>query len=154
MRVSTIPTAAVISLPFLALATPIIPRVDVSTVVASTSTSASTDTDHDWASGGTTSFSIHQSCNSTLKAQLEKALGETVQLAQHAKEHILRWGHESPFVQKYFGNGSTAMPIGWYERVASADKSGVLFRCDDPDRNCATQSGKKTTSSLPAYLYV
>jgi hypothetical protein len=44
-------------------------------------------------------------------------------------------------VQKYFGDGPTATPIGWYDRVIAADKTGMTFRCDDPDRNCATQDG-------------
>ncbi|PKS13136.1 hypothetical protein jhhlp_000478 [Lomentospora prolificans] len=86
-------------------------------------------------------FPIHESCNITLQRQLSRAFDETITLATHAKEHILRWGDESPFVQKYFGNGSTAGPIGWYERIVSADRGSMLFRCDDPDKNCATQEG-------------
>ena len=86
-------------------------------------------------------FPIHESCNATLTAQLSRGLGETVVLARHAKEHLLRWGGESPFVQKYFGNGTTSTPIGWYERIISADRGSMLFRCDDPDENCASQEG-------------
>lgn len=86
-------------------------------------------------------FPIHESCNATLSAQLTRALDETVVLARHAKEHLLRWGGESPFVQKYFGNGTTSTPIGWYERIISADRGNIVFRCDDPDENCATQEG-------------
>jgi hypothetical protein len=64
-------------------------------------------------------------------------------LAGHARDHILRWGDESPFVQKYFGsNHSTAEPLGRYERIVAGDKTGMTFRCDDPDLNCATQEGK------------
>ena len=37
---------------------------------------------------------------------------------------------------------STAEPAGWYDRLVNGDKAGVLFRCDDPDQNCATQDGK------------
>jgi hypothetical protein len=87
-------------------------------------------------------FPIHASCNITLRRQLERGLDETVQLARHAKQHLLLHGHDSPFVRKYFGNWSTATAIGWYDRVALADKTGMLFRCDDPDRNCATQDGE------------
>lgn len=89
----------------------------------------------------TPAFPIHDSCNATLSAQLTRALDETVVLARHAKEHLLRWGGESPFVQKYFGNGTTSTPIGWYERVVAAERGGIVFRCDDPDGNCATQDG-------------
>ncbi|KAF4978544.1 hypothetical protein FZEAL_5077 [Fusarium zealandicum] len=94
---------------------------------------------YDWADGWTKKYPIHQSCNSTLRRQLEVGLDEAVELAEHAKDHLLRYGHKSEFVQKYFGNESTAGPIGWYSRIANADKTGMIFRCDDPDRNCATQ---------------
>ena len=95
-----------------------------------------------WAADTTSSFPIHESCNSTLRAQLEVALHETVLLAQHARDHLLRFGNDSALVRKYFGTGPTAVPIGWYQRVMSADRGTMLFRCDDPDRNCATQSGE------------
>jgi hypothetical protein len=110
----------------------------------SLSTSAPTET-HQWAAGWNPSFNIHESCNSSLRAQLQQGLDETVDLAQHARDHLLRWGHASRFTEMYFGNGSTAHAIGWYDRIISADKTGMLFRCDDPDGNCATQKG---TSSL------
>lgn len=97
---------------------------------------------YDWSADWKTKFPIHESCNSTLRAQLEEALDELQQLAGHARDHILRFGHKSDLVKKYFGNGTTATPIGWYDRVVSADKSGMLFRCDDPDKNCETQDGK------------
>lgn len=87
-------------------------------------------------------FPIHPSCNSTLHRQLSRALSETVVLAEHARDHILQWGRSSPFVQKYFGNGTTATVLGWYNRVISADRGTMTFRCDDPDRNCATQEGE------------
>jgi len=85
---------------------------------------------------------IHSSCNVTLRLQLETAIEETFLLAENAKKHLLYWGHESPYVKKYFGNGSTSAPIGWYERVISANKTGMLLRCDDPDGNCAAFPSK------------
>lgn len=86
-------------------------------------------------------FPIHSSCNITLHHQLSHALDETVQLAQQAKSHLLLHGLDSPLVQKYFGNYSTVAPIGWFDRVISANRGDMLFRCDDPDKNCATQDG-------------
>lgn len=123
---------------------PLVPRQETvtATVTVTKASPSSASASHDWAAGGTSSFPIHHSCNSTLRVQLENALGETVELAEHARDHLLRWGGESPFVQKYFGNASTAGPIGWYERVIAADRTGMTFRCDDPDRNCATQIGR------------
>ncbi|CAJ0550189.1 Ff.00g101190.m01.CDS01 [Fusarium sp. VM40] len=131
-------TTAAILLFGAAAATPIFGREEPSQT-KSAPQSTQTNTVYDWADGWAKEYPIHQSCNATLRRQLTTALDETVQLAQHAKDHILRYGHKSEFVQKYFGNGSTAQPIGWYDRVINADKSGMLFRCDDPDKNCATQ---------------
>ncbi|EAQ83432.1 hypothetical protein CHGG_09836 [Chaetomium globosum CBS 148.51] len=118
------------------------------TIPSSTASASSTPTPYDFTAGAVPSFPIHSSCNSTLRRQLERALDETVELAAHARDHILRFGSDSPFVQKYFGTGngtdgaalaSTAMPLGWFSRVASADRGNMTFRCDDPDENCATQ---------------
>lgn len=123
-------------------ATPIFGRAEASeTKSASQSSHTSGSSVYDWSEGWVKDYPIHQSCNATLRRQLSNALDETVQLAQHAKDHILRYGHKSEFVQKYFGNASTSQPIGWYDRVVNADKAGMLFRCDDPDKNCATQDG-------------
>lgn len=110
--------------------------------VRSATAPSSTAVPYDFASGAVISYPIHHSCNVTLRRQLERALDEMVELATHAKEHILLQGQDSPFVKRYFGNYSTAQAIGWYERVASANKIDVLFRCDDPDRNCETQEGR------------
>lgn len=131
-------TTAAILLFGAAAATPIFGR-DEPSQTKSAAQSTQTNTVYDWADGWAKEYPIHRSCNATLRRQLTTALDETVQLAQHARDHILRYGHKSEFVQKYFGNGSTAQPIGWYDRVVNADKSGMLFRCDDPDKNCATQ---------------
>ncbi|KAK4102381.1 zincin [Parathielavia hyrcaniae] len=106
------------------------------------SAASSTETTWDFRAGAVTEYPIHSSCNVTLRRQLERALDETVELAEHARDHILRWGNESPFFIKYFGtNTSTAMPIGWFSRIAAADRRDMAFRCDDADKNCATQEG-------------
>ncbi|KAJ4252860.1 Prenylated Rab acceptor protein 1 [Fusarium torreyae] len=131
-------TAAAILLFGAATATPIFGREEASQTKSAAQSTQTSDA-YDWAEGWAKEYPIHQSCNATLRRQLSNALDETVQLAQHAKDHLLRHGNKSEFVQKYFGNGSTAQPIGWYDRVINADKSGMLFRCDDPDKNCATQ---------------
>jgi hypothetical protein len=113
------------------------------TVVAPAPTSTA------WNVGAMNEYPIHSSCNATERAQLTRALGETVKLAQHAKEHILRWGNSSEIYQKYFGNATTGEPVGWYEKVVAGDKAGIIFRCDDPDENCS-QDG--TSISLFYYL--
>lgn len=97
---------------------------------------------YNWSEGWKASFPIHPSCNSTLKHQLSDALEEAIELAQHARNHLLRFGDKSDFKRKYFGNGSTAEAVGWYDRIVAADKSAMLFRCDDPDKNCATQNSE------------
>ncbi|KAK8237481.1 putative peptidase domain-containing protein [Phyllosticta capitalensis] len=120
-----------------AIASPILPPA--STEVDSAPKPDDSASIYDWAEGWTKDYTIHPSCNSTLRRQLREGLDEAVALAEHARDHLLKFGAESDFVQKYFGNGSTAPPVGWYDRIVNADKTGVVFRCDDPDRNCATQ---------------
>lgn len=120
---------------------PIDLRAETPTLTISAPIESSTNSAQQWATGWKPSFHIHESCNSSLRAQLQQGLDEAVQLSQHARDHLLRWGHQSKFTQKYFGNGSTAHAIGWYDRIIAADKTGMLFRCDDPDRNCETQKG-------------
>ncbi|CAM1510678.1 Fc.00g010130.m01.CDS01 [Cosmosporella sp. VM-42] len=132
-------TTAALLLFYGALASPIAVREESITQTVTATQASSTSEAYDWSSGWTKNFPIHQSCNSTLRHQLAAGLDETFQLAQHARDHLLHFGNKSEFTQKYFGNGSTSVPIGWYERIINADKTGMLFRCDDPDLNCATQ---------------
>lgn len=105
-------------------------------VDTTTETSTPITNVYDWAVGGATRDLIHPSCNATERLQLERALNDTMKLAQHAKEHILRFGNSSHFYVRYFGDAPSAEPIGWFERVVNADRSGMTFRCDDPDDNC------------------
>lgn len=89
-----------------------------------------------WDAGAITQYPIHSSCNATQRLQIETGLNESISLAAHAKEHILRWGNESSIYQQYFGNRPSFEPIGIYELLNSADKGHVLFRCDNPDGKC------------------
>lgn len=93
-------------------------------------------TTYDWSANWIKNFPIHKSCNDSQFNQLEQALQETQLLAAHARDHTVRFGNESKFYQKYFGDARTGEVVGWYENVVSADKSDVLFRCDDIDGNC------------------
>lgn len=89
-----------------------------------------------WNAGGVTKFPIHSSCNATQRRQIELGLAEAVELAAHAKDHILRWRNESEIYRKYFGNSPSMQAIGAFEVVVNGDKNDVLFRCDNPDGNC------------------
>lgn len=89
-----------------------------------------------WDAGAITQYPIHSSCNATQRLQIETGLNESIALANHAKEHILRWGNESSIYRKYFGNRPSFEPIGIYELLNSGDKGSVLFRCDNPDGKC------------------
>lgn len=131
-------------------ASPIAPESQTPTLSVPVPTTTPVQKLHDWTNGWQTSFPIHESCNTTLRSQLQQGLDEAVLLAQHARNHLLRWGHLSRFTQRYFGNGSTALPVGWYDRIIAADKTEMLFRCDDPDRNCETQKSKPQTPMSPA----
>ncbi|KAJ5175072.1 Major allergen Asp f 2 [Penicillium canariense] len=90
-----------------------------------------------WNEGAVTQFSIHPSCNATQRRQIELGLAEAVTLAAHARDHILRWRNESEIYRKYFGNRPTLEAIGAFEVVVNGDKDDILFRCDNPDGNCA-----------------
>lgn len=94
-----------------------------------------------WDAGGTKSVPIHPSCNATERALLQRGLDDAFKLAEHARDHILRFGNSSRFYQKYFGAAATAEPVGWYDRIVNGDKTGAWFRCDDIDENCH-QDGK------------
>ncbi|KAL6244506.1 Prenylated Rab acceptor protein 1, partial [Rhinocladiella similis] len=95
-----------------------------------------TTTSTAWDAGAVTQFPIHSSCNASQAHQLATGLNETILLVEHAKEHILRWGNKSEIYQKYFGDRPPYDAIGAYEIIVNGDKSGVLFRCDNPDGNC------------------
>lgn len=92
-----------------------------------------------WADGAVTEYQIHSSCNHTQSNQIAAGLDEAVQLARHAKEHVLRWGNSSEHYQKYFGHEPRGEVIGNLDKIVSADRAGILFRCDNPDGNCALE---------------
>jgi hypothetical protein len=89
-----------------------------------------------WDAGAVTQFRIHSSCNVTQHHQIATGLKETVILAGHARDHILRWGNTSEIYQKYFGDRAPYEAIGAYDIIVDGDKGGALFRCDNPDGNC------------------
>lgn len=89
-----------------------------------------------WDAGAVTQYTIHSSCNATQRTQIAAGLNETVLLASHAKDHVLRWGNSSTLYQKYFGQLPPYEVIGSLDMIVSADKANILFRCDDPDGNC------------------
>ncbi|KAG7104838.1 Antigen 1 like protein [Verticillium longisporum] len=137
-KMLSLQTAALLLLP-LAAASPVARAAETSvTVTVDTAPAGPTSSTYNWAEGWKANFPIHQSCNITLRTQLEVALAETMTLAAHARDHLLH-NPKSELATKFFGNQSVAGPIGWYSKVVSTDKSEMLFRCDDPDRNCATQ---------------
>ncbi|KAK0653796.1 Major allergen Asp f 2 [Lasiodiplodia hormozganensis] len=131
-------SALLASLAFNPLASAAGPRArrEVVTVTETVTGSNPGATPFNWAAGATTDYPIHSSCNATERALLTKGLNEAIKLAQHAKEHVLRFGNSSEFYTKYFGEAPTGEVIGWYERIVSADRGGIWFRCDDIDGNC------------------
>ncbi|KAI0413190.1 putative peptidase family-domain-containing protein [Xylaria grammica] len=112
-------------------------RQDVVTVTQTIVSPVPQPSVYDWAAGATTAYRIHSSCNATERALLSRGLGEAVALAAHAKDHILRFGNSSEFYSKYFGASPTAEVVGWYDKIVSADRGGIWFRCDDVDGNCS-----------------
>lgn len=87
-------------------------------------------------------FPIHSSCNGSQKMQLQGGLFDLKRVTRAAADHLLLHGNSSELFVTYFGEaGDPAVPLGIYERILNGDKSKALLRCDDPDRNCATQIG-------------
>ncbi|KAL9117882.1 MAG: hypothetical protein Q9187_005577, partial [Circinaria calcarea] len=122
------------------LSSPLQAREVVVTVGQQTVVAASTPSPaaFQWDSGAVADIPIHPSCNATQHTYIRNGLNEAIALAAQARDHLLRWGPNSPYKVKYFGNASTAEPIGWYTRIVSADRGNMTFRCDDPDRQCTT----------------
>lgn len=89
-----------------------------------------------WNAGAMKEWPIHSSCNASEARQLRAALAETVQLAEHAKEHVLRWSNSSEHYRKYFGDAPSGEVVGNLDRIVNGDRGNVLFRCDNPDGNC------------------
>ncbi|CCH41119.1 putative allergen [Wickerhamomyces ciferrii] len=81
-------------------------------------------------------YPIHSSCNRTKYNQLVQAFQETKQVAAHARDHTLRYSNNSEIYRKYFGNAPSGEVVGWFSNVVDQDKTGLLFRCDNPDGNC------------------
>jgi hypothetical protein len=88
------------------------------------------------ANSATTEWTIHPSCNNSEVIQLRKHLDDVATVAEHAIDHILRFGNSSELFVKWFGTAPTAAPIGWYERLLGAERGSFQFRCDDPDSFC------------------
>lgn len=57
-------------------------------------------------------------------------------IAMTARNHVLSNGADDFLFKKYFGDGATAEVIGWFDKLLYGDKTGVLLRYDDIDRNC------------------
>ncbi|TGO32516.1 hypothetical protein BHYA_0310g00030 [Botrytis hyacinthi] len=95
--------------------------------------------EYNWQGDYVSHFTIHPSCNATERHELSEGLRQAIEMAEHAKNHILVHGNKSEIFQKYFGKGPTATPMGWFDKVASGNRAGIVFRCDDPDKNCETQ---------------
>lgn len=132
-----------------AAASPVIKNRAVTTVTVSGATS----TTYPQPAVEIQGIPIHQSCNGTERAQLERALGDTIKISQQALKHIYVHGNESEMYSKYFGVAPTAEVIGWYEKILYGDREGVLFRCDDIDGNCHQEgmpfSSSSSSSSSP-----
>lgn len=112
-------------------------REQVVTVTQTVSAANSQPTAWQWDAGATSQVPIHSSCNATERAQLERGFADAYKFAQHAKDHIMRYGNSSDHYVKYFGNAPTAEPAGWFDKIVNGDKKGLWFRCDDIDGNCA-----------------
>ena len=60
----------------------------------------------------TDQITIHESCNATERRQLTKALADTMEVAQLAKNYIVANGPSDEVYQLYFGDGSYVTAMG------------------------------------------
>lgn len=112
---------------------------ETATVWSSNQSPLETGEVYDWSANWNPDIQIHQSCNRTQYLQLMNAWEETKELSKHARDHTSRFGNQSYIYKKYFGDAATAEVIGWFDNVVNQDKTTVLFRCDNPDGNCANE---------------
>lgn len=91
---------------------------------------------YEWTQNALQEYPIHSSCNATEARLLRQGIDETIELATHARDHISIFGNSSYFYRKWFGTAPSGEAIGWFEKLIHTDKTGLLFRCDDPDDNC------------------
>ncbi|KAH7040584.1 putative peptidase family-domain-containing protein [Microdochium trichocladiopsis] len=112
-------------------------REQAVTVTQTVTATSSEPTAWQWDAGATREVPIHPSCNATERAQLKRGFADAMKYAQHAKDHILRFGNSSDHYVKYFGSAPTAEAAGWYDKIVNGDKTGLWFRCDDIDGNCS-----------------
>ncbi|KAG9604141.1 zincin, partial [Aureobasidium melanogenum] len=103
-----------------ATASPVLKNREVTTITIS----GTTATSYPQPAVDIQGFPIHSSCNGTERRQLEKALGDTIKIAQQAAQHIYTHGNESALYTKYFGQAPTAEVIGWYEKLVHGDHDG------------------------------
>ncbi|KAH0352629.1 zincin, partial [Aureobasidium melanogenum] len=92
-----------------ATASPVLKNREVTTITIS----GTTATSYPQPAVDIQGFPIHSSCNGTERRQLEKALGDTIKIAQQAAQHIYTHGNESALYTKYFGQAPAAEVIGW-----------------------------------------
>ncbi|SPO45289.1 related to ph-regulated antigen pra1 precursor [Moesziomyces antarcticus] len=79
---------------------------------------------------------IHESCNGTQRAQIQRGVDDMHKLASSSIAHLVNHPRDA-FFTKYFGEeGDPASVIGYFEQLISGDKGGALLRCDNPDGNC------------------
>ena len=66
---------------------------------------------------------------------------DTWEVANFAKEYIVTNGPDDPVFQLYFGTdpASYVTAIGSWDSLLSSNKENVIFRCDNPDGNCALE---------------
>lgn len=95
----------------------------------------------DWAAGKVKEYPV-MFCNNSETAMIRQGLKEAEILAAHARDHIHRWGNSSSYYKKYFGMAATAEPAGWFDKIVNVNKAGIVFRCDDPDGNCANNESE------------
>ncbi|GAA6003304.1 uncharacterized protein JCM10292_003844 [Rhodotorula paludigena] len=134
-----IPLSYLLALPTLALSAPLSAPPSISSALSAFTPPSSASAS--WSAGATTAFSAHSSCNATQRRLIADGLGEALELAQHARAHLRRWGADGMF-KDWFGAAADPNGLeGLLDRLVDGDRAGLLFRCDDPDAECDGEYG-------------
>lgn len=87
-------------------------------------------------------YFVNGTCSSDNGRLVVSALAQAVNVAEHARKHLLRYRNSSDAFKRYFGTSPAACPLGVYDLISNGDNSDISFTCEDLDNKCnSTSSG-------------
>lgn len=107
-----------------------------------TSSSSSQTSGSAWNPDFQKDFTINNTCNASESSVLSSALHQAIEVSEHARQHLLRYGNSSDIFKKYFGHNPPFIPLGVYDFLSNGNKGNFTFGCQDFEKKCnSTTSG-------------